>query len=627
MKENSKNYILAKTALIGLTILILLKLVIYQNFLIGREVYFQSDDAIYATLAKRFLAGDFWHGFHPYWSPGFSLSTIPFYIISKSWETSQFLVSIFSAVLLMVLLFWFYKRYSYILAFIIAFIFTFSLSFQFLITGLGIATEPLYILLLWSGIFFGWLAIAHSQIRFYVLTGIFFGLAYLTRTETIIFFTLFVIISGLTFVLKKRAKINIFNRATTMFLAAALVAHFYFPLIKFTKLTTVDFNVFNSPLGFVFSLPLLTFGFLMIPFEIKKIGYLNILKRISPKISILLITFLVINLPYIVFISIDLGRPTLSGKYAFLGTGPYYNLEEDRMTTLAQDIWSTDYIDYSSPYFNPKRANTFIIKNFENGILPEYAVKSFLESIQLYKSENTSSFFVGLGLYFTFAGFAFGILFSKFRRLTLYLTLLWLTGLLWVSFFMGPHYRYLVFALPFFFYLQGLAIYGSGRLTFFVARLFCVPRIAKLLAIILPIFFIADYYVRNVEAKIFTSVQHTGKYKDHKILGEWIKSQNIKVMGGRVEAIPFYADAKLVYMPSSPPNEIVSYMKAWGVEYLLVRPQEVGYDFVAPIANPEFRHPDLKLFKRFNKGTLIWRVKLTDKEKKNNLRLIREKKL
>ena len=341
--------------------------------------------------------------------------------------------------------------------------------------------------------------------------------------------------------------------------------------------------------------------------------------------------FLLVNLPYIIFISMELGRPTLSGKYAYVGTGPYYALENDRITTMAQDIWSTDYIDYSSPYFNPKRATDFMIERLKNGGAAQNAKKLFLESLQLYKSENTNNFFVGFGLYMALAGFAFGVLSSRFRILTLYFTLLCLAGLIWVSFFMSAHYRYLVFALPFFFYLQTLAIYASGLFTLFLAKLIFPSRwtvkVAGLLIILIPCFLLTDFFLRNVEISAFTSKKFTGGYKDHKIIGEWIKSQNIKVMGGRVEAIPFYANAKLVYMPSSPPGDIVRYMKAWGVEYLLVRPPEVGYDFVAQIANPKFEHPDLTLFKRFDEGSLIWRVKLTEEEKKNNLRLARERKL
>lgn len=611
---------LKKLTLLGVVVLILLKLVIYQNFFLGREAYFFSDDAIYATLAERFLKGDFRHGFHPYWSPGFPLATIPFYLVSGSWEKAQFLVSVFSATALIFVLFWFFKRYSLFFAFTVAFITAFSVSLQQLVMSGGM-TEPLYLLLLWLGISFSWLALNSSKIRYFTFAGIFFGLAYLTRTETIAIFALFIFIALLSFILKKRDRLKILNKISVVSLFAGLAVYFYFPLTRLVKFTTFDFSIFNTSLGFVFSLPFLTIGLLGIPFEVKKIGSLHILKNIFPKIGTVLALFLLVNLPYIIFISIELGRPTLSGKYAYVGTGPYYALEIDRMTTMAQDIWSTDYIDYSSPYFNPKRATDFLLKSFNSGSMMQHAKKYFFESLQWYKSENSNNFFAGYGLYMAFAGFAFGILSRKFRMLTIYFTLLWLAGLSWVILFMGASYRYLVYAFPFFFYLQALAIYSTGLLTL------RADKLPGVLMIILPGFLLGNFFMKNVDPSFFTSIQFTGGSKDHKMIGDFIKSQNIDVLGGRIEAIPFYAKAKLVYMPSSPPDDIVRYMKVWGVEYLLVRPPEVGYDFVAPIANPKFKHPDLSVFKRFDDGSLIWHINLTEEEKKNNLRLARERKL
>ena len=66
----------------------------YYNYLLGREVYLKYDEAIYAILSQRFLNGDFFSAFNPYWNSGFSLVTVPFYLLIGSWETAQILVSI-----------------------------------------------------------------------------------------------------------------------------------------------------------------------------------------------------------------------------------------------------------------------------------------------------------------------------------------------------------------------------------------------------------------------------------------------------------------------------------------------------------------------------------------------------
>ncbi len=191
-----------RIAFLSVGIMIGLRLLIYYNYLKGREVYFFSDSAVYGIMARRFLAGDFWHAFHLFWNPGLSLAMVPFYLIIHSWESAQFLVSVFSVTLLIISVFWFFKEYSLFLAFILAFITTFSVSLQTLVVGGGMS-EPLYILLLWTGIFCGWQALTTKETRFYVLTGVFLGLAYLTRVEALTFFTVFLMISFLNIFFRK----------------------------------------------------------------------------------------------------------------------------------------------------------------------------------------------------------------------------------------------------------------------------------------------------------------------------------------------------------------------------------------------------------------------------------------
>ncbi len=322
------------------------------------------------------------------------------------------------------------------------------------------------------------------------------------------------------------------------------------------------------------------------------------------------------------------GRLTLSGKYAYVGTGPFFSPEKDRPTTLAQDIWATDYIDYSSPYFDPQRAKNFLLATLANGFLIDNTVKVFNASLYTYRT--TGAFFTGYGLYLAFIGLIFGTLHKKFRLLTLYLSLMWLAGLIWVSLFMLADYRYLVYAFPFFFYLEGLAIYASYRLIASLAGLLKKRKIVYLsliiAQIILPGFLLVDFFVRNINFYVFTNTKYTGLNKDFKLIGEWIKSQEITVIGARQEAITFYSDAKLVYMPYGTPDQIIKYMKLWGVEYLLVRPTEVGYAFAAPIYDKNLKNPDLTLMHRFWDGSLVWKIKLTDQEKQMNERIKREKK-
>lgn len=91
----------------------------------------------------------------------------------------------------------------------------------------------------------------------------------------------------------------------------------------------------------------------------------------------------------------------------------------------------------------------------------------------------------------------------------------------------------------------------------------------------------------------------------------------------RHEAIGFYSNAENIYIPVAAPEEIIRYLKDWGVEYLIIRPGDAGYDFVRPITRKDFLHPDLTLVKEFNDQTIVWKVNLTEKEKKVNRRTSR----
>ena len=46
-------------------IFVFLRSYFYLDLLTGKELYFQSDDAIYAILSQRLLNGDFFSAFNP----------------------------------------------------------------------------------------------------------------------------------------------------------------------------------------------------------------------------------------------------------------------------------------------------------------------------------------------------------------------------------------------------------------------------------------------------------------------------------------------------------------------------------------------------------------------------------
>ena len=178
-----------------------------------------------------------------------------------------------------------------------------------------------------------------------------------------------------------------------------------------------------------------------------------------------------------------------------------------------------------------------------------------------------------------------------------------------------------MFALPFFIYLEGVAVYLISNT---LSKFFKNKKISDSCQVLTLIFFLVVIFNQNMTIDQFIKPTVQGTGNDYKMIADYIKSQNIKIIGGRMEGIEFYSGAKIVYMPSSPPDRIVKYMKAWGVEYLLVRPTEVGYAFVAPIADPKYKNPDLTLIKVFDEGSLIWKVRLTNEERIHNQRTLVE---
>lgn len=215
--------------LVGLLLVlffVLLRGIFYYNHLQGREVYFYSDNAIYAILAQRFLDGDILGAFNPYWNSGFPLATIPFYLLSGKWETAQIMLSMVSHLLLILVIYLTLYKISKSLAILSSFLVAFSNGFGKLVMVWGI-TEPFYVLLYWLAIYFGWRAINTKRMREFAIAGLFFGLAYLTRTEVIYSLGIFLIIASGVFLVRKKKKLSI-TKLSIFFLIAAAVPYIYF---------------------------------------------------------------------------------------------------------------------------------------------------------------------------------------------------------------------------------------------------------------------------------------------------------------------------------------------------------------------------------------------------------------
>ncbi len=521
-------------------ILLILTNFVYSLYLTSSDTpYFSGDDVIYATLSKRFLSGDFKHAISPYWNPGFPFVTTMFFPFIHQWERAQIFVSIASTSFLSFLLFLFLKKQSLILALIVSVLISDSNIFRNFILKNGIS-EPLYIFVLWVSICFGWLSVNKNKTKYFILTGLFLGLAYLVRSDVI-----GIIIS-------------------------------IFTVIAFKFLLSRN------------------------------------LKMLAHRLIITTTVFLLTISPYVAIMSTNLGRLTFSGKYTSIGSPNPYIIDKDILSTYAQDVFSVDYPVYASQYYDPSRATAFLKLSIKNGNFFHFAKKTFKESLKMYFGKTSGKFLTQFEKYLCLAGLIFGLAIKKFRKLTLFLSFIFGGELIWIAFFMAAEYRYLSFAFPLLFYLCGLGITGLYQL-----KVLQKISIFKYLSLVAVLIFMAYFFVNNKPRIKYRNVEN----ERYKLAGEWVKSQNIKLIGAHFEGIGFYGDAKTVYIPAAQPDEIVNYMKGWGVEYMLIARDEIDPAF-AKIASPVFKHPDLTLVNQLQGNILVWKINLTSEEKISNMRTL-----
>ncbi len=595
------------------TIFALFRIISYYNTFLVREVYLQGDDAIYAMLTRKFLEGDIMNAFHPYWNSGFPLATVPFYLITQSFEKAQILLSMTASILMIYAMYFTLARINFILGVVAGYLTAFSVPLEKLTLVDG-WTEPLYILLLWIGVFCSWQVIQTQQIRYYILTGIFLGLSYFVRTDSIYTLLGFILFLVLSLMFERRKEFKIVNSLTISAIGLSIAGYIWWVLTSTNFLTKTTINYQPKATFMALFIFLGVVGIFGLFFKLKEQQILiqGIRKNIL-KLLLLFLIFLMINLPYIVVISQNLEKLTISGKYGYMVAGHFFTPERDRLTTFAQDVWSLDYPNYESPYYDSGKVYAQYLKNIDTSF--EFFPKKLGTDLSFYSSKNM---FNDVVVALIFIGIFLGLVQRKLIKFTVYLLALWFINLLWIAMVMDPAQRYLAYSYPFVYAGIAFAIMNISGL---INNLFSgdrVRRVSQFIVIILlcGVFFKTDY--SSLDS--FLYYDEVIRYTDQKILGEWIKSQNIKVIMARTEGISFYSGAKLVYVPAAPPDVIIQFAKNWGVEYILSRPHESSWPYMKAMVDPNFKHQDLKLVHSFPDGSLVWKVALTEEEKNFNYR-------
>lgn len=192
MKQNVK-----KSACIPLLVILLLAVVVRVYWLVTQTVVIEVEGAEYARIAENLLRG---HGYvgtmegpQLLAAPLFPLLIAAFSFVARDFELAGRLVSLMAGTCLVVVLFFLarrvYGRQTALTCAILAAFYPF-----FIMMSAAVYTEATFLTLIMAGTLFGLQAIELSRGRDYVLTGLFFGLAYLTRAEAIAYVGVIILI-------------------------------------------------------------------------------------------------------------------------------------------------------------------------------------------------------------------------------------------------------------------------------------------------------------------------------------------------------------------------------------------------------------------------------------------------
>jgi 4-amino-4-deoxy-L-arabinose transferase-like glycosyltransferase len=186
--------------------------------------FISSDGVYYATLGRNLLAGDLHHGISAYWSPLYPLLIALFTGVFRDPALAGRLVSALAGGILVVPVYFLSKRFSHRrLTAVVAALFV-IFEPRLLYYSLRVLTEPVYILLLITGILIGWIALERGLARYFFLTGLVFGLAYLTRPEALGYVLLLCLIVGVVGFARKAGSWWMVSRASLVVLGALLAA-------------------------------------------------------------------------------------------------------------------------------------------------------------------------------------------------------------------------------------------------------------------------------------------------------------------------------------------------------------------------------------------------------------------
>lgn len=172
-------------------------------FCIPQDSVINGDGVYYATLGEKIISGDVYGGISAYWSPLYSLLVGISSLFFSDSEYAGRIVSVLAGTLLIVPAYFLvrnlYGRLPACFGIILLSV------HPLLIKSSGwVMTESLYTLIFTTGILSTWYALRDGKAQYFFITGLLFGMAYLTKPEAIGFLgLLFILIIGAKFFRRK----------------------------------------------------------------------------------------------------------------------------------------------------------------------------------------------------------------------------------------------------------------------------------------------------------------------------------------------------------------------------------------------------------------------------------------
>jgi 4-amino-4-deoxy-L-arabinose transferase-like glycosyltransferase len=161
---------------------------------IPQNTVINGDGIYYATLGKKLISGDFYGGISAYWSPLYSLFVgISSLFFSDPEYAGRFVSVIAGALLIVPAYILIGNLYGRLCACFGVVLLTVH---PLLIKSSGwIMTESLYTLIFTTGILSTWYALRDGKAKYFLMTGLLFGLGYLTKPEALGFIGLLLVLS------------------------------------------------------------------------------------------------------------------------------------------------------------------------------------------------------------------------------------------------------------------------------------------------------------------------------------------------------------------------------------------------------------------------------------------------